>query len=47
VAFLGACSIYRQDGPLADSGALFLASSKEADASQGHTIVPDGYNIGR
>jgi len=39
--------IYRQDGPLADSGALFLASSKEADASQGHTIVPDGYNIGR
>ncbi|KAJ7287711.1 hypothetical protein C8J57DRAFT_593861 [Mycena rebaudengoi] len=39
--------LYRQNGPTANSGALFLAVSQEADASQGHTIVPDGYNIGR
>jgi len=39
--------VYRQNGPAANSGALFLASSKEEDVSKGHTIVPDGYNIGR
>ncbi|KAK7057309.1 hypothetical protein R3P38DRAFT_3303864 [Favolaschia claudopus] len=39
--------VYRQDGPTADTGALFLAVSKEEDVTQGHTIVPDGYNIGR
>ncbi|KAI0051849.1 hypothetical protein FA95DRAFT_1554094 [Auriscalpium vulgare] len=39
--------IYRQNGPLANSGALFLAVSQEEDESQGHDIVPDGYNIGR
>ncbi|KAK0438332.1 uncharacterized protein EV420DRAFT_1623280 [Desarmillaria tabescens] len=32
--------VYRQDGPDAMSGALFLARKQ-------HTIVPDGYNIGR
>ncbi|KAF9047281.1 hypothetical protein BJ165DRAFT_1581261 [Panaeolus papilionaceus] len=39
--------IYRQNGPSANSGALFLAVSKEEDAAQSHTIVPDGYDIGR
>ncbi|KIM78948.1 hypothetical protein PILCRDRAFT_581023 [Piloderma croceum F 1598] len=39
--------MYRQNGSLADSGALFLATSKEEDVTEGHTIVPDGYDIGR
>jgi hypothetical protein len=39
--------MYRQNGSLADSGALFLATSKEEDVTKGHTIVPDGYDIGR
>lgn len=62
--------VYRQNGSLEDTGALFLASvytsrdsmrfaahslihacilrvSKEEDLSEGHTIVPDGYDIGR
>ncbi len=29
------------------SGAWFLATSKEMDASKNHMIVPDGYNVGR
>ncbi|KAI0063783.1 hypothetical protein BV25DRAFT_1772966, partial [Artomyces pyxidatus] len=39
--------VFRQNGPLANSGALFLAVSKEENVFEGHTIVPDGYNIGR
>ncbi|EGO00163.1 hypothetical protein SERLA73DRAFT_160150 [Serpula lacrymans var. lacrymans S7.3] len=39
--------IYVQNGTEADSGALFLAVSKEEDVSDSHTIVPDGYDIGR
>ncbi|KAI0063767.1 hypothetical protein BV25DRAFT_1801513 [Artomyces pyxidatus] len=39
--------VFRQNGSLADSGALFLAVSKEENVAEGHTIVPDGYNIGR
>lgn len=39
--------VYRQNGPSANSGALFLSSSKEADLTKHHTIVPDGYNINR
>ncbi|KAJ6625942.1 hypothetical protein B0H10DRAFT_1999565 [Mycena sp. CBHHK59/15] len=39
--------VYRQNGTLANSGALFLAVSQEEDVFEGHTIVPDGYNIGR
>ncbi|KAJ6557185.1 hypothetical protein B0H10DRAFT_2120998 [Mycena sp. CBHHK59/15] len=39
--------MYRQNGPTADSGALFLAVSKEESVSESHTIVPDGYDIGR
>ncbi|KAJ7121277.1 hypothetical protein C8R43DRAFT_1090845 [Mycena crocata] len=33
--------------PQSGSGALFLAVSKEEDVSESHTIIPDGYNIGR
>ncbi|KAH9942303.1 uncharacterized protein BXZ73DRAFT_74586 [Epithele typhae] len=39
--------LYFQNGPSANSGAAFLAVSKEEDASQNHNIVPDGYNVGR
>lgn len=39
--------VYRQNGPLANSGALFLASSKEMSIAKHHMIVPDGYNINR
>jgi len=39
--------VYRQNGSEADSGALFLAVSKEEDLAESHDIVPDGYNIGR
>ncbi|OBZ65671.1 hypothetical protein A0H81_14369 [Grifola frondosa] len=39
--------VFRQNGPQADSGALFLAVSKEQPASKHHDIVPDGYNVGR
>ncbi|KAJ6494943.1 hypothetical protein DFH09DRAFT_1052721 [Mycena vulgaris] len=33
--------------PQFSSGALFLAVSKEEDASESHNIIADGYNIGR
>lgn len=39
--------VYRQNGPSANSGALFLEVSKEKSAADNHDIVPDGYNIGR
>ncbi|KAJ7699320.1 hypothetical protein B0H17DRAFT_306915 [Mycena rosella] len=39
--------VYRQNGTAANSGALFLAVSQEEDLAEGHTIIPDGYNIGR
>jgi len=39
--------VYRQNGALANSGALFLAVSKEEPATEDHNIVPDGYDIGR
>ncbi|KAJ7464970.1 hypothetical protein B0H11DRAFT_1870227 [Mycena galericulata] len=39
--------LYRQNGTLANSGALFLAVSKEENVLEHHTISPDGYNIGR
>jgi len=38
---------WKQNGTLANSGAWFLAVSKEEDAGENHTIVPDGYNLGR
>lgn len=39
--------LYRQNGSLADSGALFLAVSQEENVLEGHDIVPDGYDVGR
>ncbi|KAI0949471.1 hypothetical protein AcW1_009076 [Taiwanofungus camphoratus] len=39
--------VFIQNGSDADSGALFLAVSKEEPLTEEHDIVPDGYNIGR
>ncbi|KAJ7915863.1 hypothetical protein B0H13DRAFT_385396 [Mycena leptocephala] len=39
--------MYRQNGPAANSGALFLAVSHERNFLTHHTISPDGYNLGR
>jgi len=39
--------MFRQNGTLANTGALFLAVSKEEDLEEAHTIVPNGYDIGR
>lgn len=40
--------VYQQNGPKANSGAMFLAASQELDAPiHHHDIVPNGYNIGR
>ncbi|KAK0455489.1 uncharacterized protein EV420DRAFT_1272626 [Desarmillaria tabescens] len=39
--------VFPQTGPAANSGALFLAVSKEEDLSESHNIIPDGYDIGR
>ncbi|KAF7360111.1 Secreted protein [Mycena venus] len=39
--------VYRQDGPAAKSGALFLAVSQEESLLWHHTISRDGYNVGR
>ncbi|KIP06598.1 hypothetical protein PHLGIDRAFT_72471 [Phlebiopsis gigantea 11061_1 CR5-6] len=39
--------VFRQNGTMADTGALFLAVSKEENVAEGHTIVANGYNIGR
>jgi len=39
---------WRQNGPKANSGALFLAVSQEMDSViHHHMIVPNGYNLGR
>ncbi|RPD63917.1 hypothetical protein L227DRAFT_496615 [Lentinus tigrinus ALCF2SS1-6] len=39
--------VYFQNGPSADTGAAFLAVSKEKPVTDNHDIVDDGYNIGR
>ncbi|KAJ7054710.1 hypothetical protein C8F01DRAFT_483096 [Mycena amicta] len=39
--------VFRQNGTVANSGALFLAVSQEEDVYDGHTIIIDGYNAGR
>jgi len=39
--------VFRQNGPTANTGALFLAVSSELDVRQHHNIVVDGYNVGR
>ncbi|KAF9222949.1 hypothetical protein BS17DRAFT_782865 [Gyrodon lividus] len=36
-----------QDGPNADSGAIFMAVSYEMPIAQQHNIIPNGYNFGR
>ncbi|KAF7364858.1 hypothetical protein MVEN_00356100 [Mycena venus] len=38
---------WRQNGTEANSGAWFLGASKEEDSRRGHTIVANGYNLGR
>ncbi|TDL22580.1 hypothetical protein BD410DRAFT_722852 [Rickenella mellea] len=39
--------MYRQNGPTANTGALFLAVSHEENLADNHTISPDGYDVGR
>ncbi|KAI0342046.1 hypothetical protein BDW22DRAFT_229415 [Trametopsis cervina] len=39
--------VYRQNGALANSGALFLAVSQEEPVTDNHDIIPNGYNLGR
>jgi len=39
--------VFEQSGPDAPSGAFFLAVSQEEDLEESHTIIPDGYDIGR
>jgi len=38
---------WKQNGTLANSGAWFLAASKEKDSGKNHMIEDDGYNVGR
>ncbi|KAF7322669.1 hypothetical protein HMN09_00045600 [Mycena chlorophos] len=40
-------TVFRQNGTGADSGALFLAASKEDPIAESHDIVSNGYNLGR
>ncbi|KAG1866708.1 hypothetical protein F4604DRAFT_1778427 [Suillus subluteus] len=39
--------IFVQNGTVVNSGALFLAVSREEPITENHDVVPDGYNIGR
>jgi len=39
--------VFRQNGTLANTGALFLAVSIEMNVGKGHTISDNGYNAGR
>jgi len=39
--------VWHQSGHLATTNALFLAVSEEENVSHGHTIKPNGYNLGR
>ncbi|KAJ7080519.1 hypothetical protein C8R44DRAFT_824152 [Mycena epipterygia] len=38
---------WRQNGTKGNSGAWFLGASKEEDSTRRHTIVANGYNLGR
>ncbi|KAJ3500049.1 hypothetical protein NMY22_g19391 [Coprinellus aureogranulatus] len=38
---------WKQNGTEANSGAWFIGASKELDSSKHHTIVPNGWNLGR
>jgi hypothetical protein len=40
--------VFQQNGPKANSGAMFLAASREMDSPiHHHDIVPNGYDLGR
>jgi len=39
--------VYHQNGPTANSSALFLAVSQEEDIEEHHNIVANGYDFGR
>jgi len=39
--------MFRQSGPAANTGALFLAVSEEKNLHNGHNITLNGYNLGR
>lgn len=39
--------MFRQDGPKANTSALFLATSTEEGLFQNHTIAANGYDVGR
>ncbi|GJE88762.1 hypothetical protein PsYK624_048470 [Phanerochaete sordida] len=39
--------VFRQDGPQANTSALFLATSAEEGLFQNHTITTNGYDVGR
>ncbi|KAF8485300.1 hypothetical protein DFH94DRAFT_663188 [Russula ochroleuca] len=39
--------LWRQNGPNANTGAVFLAVSEEENLSNKHTVAPNGYNAGR
>lgn len=39
--------VFRQNGGRANTGALFLAASKEESVTEHHDIVPNGYDLGR
>ncbi|KAL5524120.1 hypothetical protein ACEPAG_8293 [Sanghuangporus baumii] len=39
--------MFRQNGPKANTGALFLAVSSEEDLGKHHTVSPNGYDLGR
>ncbi|KAH8119601.1 hypothetical protein DFH11DRAFT_455397 [Phellopilus nigrolimitatus] len=39
--------MFRQNGPNANSGALFLAVSAEEDVTKKHTVSTNGYDVGR
>ncbi|KIJ39931.1 hypothetical protein M422DRAFT_60668 [Sphaerobolus stellatus SS14] len=38
---------WRQNGTMANTGALFLAVSQEENVAESHTIAPNGYDVGR
>ncbi|OJA07875.1 hypothetical protein AZE42_07666 [Rhizopogon vesiculosus] len=38
---------WKQNGPTADSGAIFMATSYEMPIAEDHNIIVNGYNLGR
>lgn len=39
--------VWKQNGTEANTGAWFLAVSKEESVAEQHTIIPNGYDVGR